>query len=201
MYGSTVHKPAKEGDPINATSPYAVSKLATDLHLNSMFRVTKFPMNIIRPSNCYGPGQYVYRIIPKAILYMLSGKPFPLEGGGTAEKSFLYVEDLAEAIDLICDKGTVGETYNVGTEKPVSMKEIVFEICRQLGKDEREFVNIAPGRVGEDSRYWIDSTKVKEELGWEPKTSLQEGIRHMIEWCKKYQDDLMQDPDYFVLRA
>lgn len=201
MYGATMRHPAKESDPINATSPYAISKLAADMHLNSMFKVKEFPMNIIRPSNCYGPGQYVYRIIPKAILYMLSGKPFPLEGGGVAEKSFLYVEDLAEATHLICEKGTMGETYNVGSKTPVSMKDIVMEICRQLKKNPEEFIKYTDGRVGEDRKYWIDSSKIKAELGWEPKVSLEEGIALMIDWCKKYQNDLMHDPDYFVLRA
>lgn len=201
MYGSTISHPAKESDPINATSPYAISKLAADLHLESMFKVKGFPMNIIRPSNCYGPGQYVYRIIPKAILCILNNKPFPLEGGGVAEKSFMYVEDLAESVHLIINKGTMGETYNVGSDEPVSMKKIVVEVCKQLGKDEGEFIKITEGRAGEDRKYWIDSSKIKAELKWAPKVSLEQGIAHMIDWVKQYKDELMKDPDYFVLRA
>lgn len=201
MYGSTLRHPAKESDRANATSPYAISKLAADLHLESMFHVKDFPMNIIRPSNCYGPGQYVYRIIPKSILYLLDNKPFPLEGGGVAEKSFMYVEDLAVAIDMILHKGTLGETYNVGSDLPVSMRQIVDEVCKQLGKDPAEFIKITEGRVGEDRKYWIDSTKIKNELGWAPRVSLEQGIARMIDWVKQYKDELLKDPDYFVLRA
>jgi dTDP-glucose 4,6-dehydratase len=132
---------------------------------------------------------------------MLYNKPFPLEGGGIAEKSFLYVQDLAEATQLICEKGEMGETYNVGANGAVSMRAIVEEICDQLGKNREEFIDIKDGRVGEDRKYWIDSSKIKNELGWEQRISLEEGISRMIAWCEKYKEELMADPDYFVLRA
>lgn len=194
IYGST-SSPAREDSPVNPTSPYAVSKLAADLHLISM--KSKLPVNIIRPSNCYGEGQYTYRIIPKAILYLLNGKPFPLEGGGVAEKSFMYADDLASAIEAIAEKGREGEVYNVGSDVPVSMKQIVLEICRQM--DKPEFTHETQGRPIEDSKYWIDSTKIKA-LGWYAKTPLEDGISHMVDWCKAYEKELLNEPDYFVLR-
>ena len=200
MYGSTSRRPALETDPINATSPYAISKLAADLHLQSLFNVKDFPMNIVRPSNCYGTGQYPYRIIPKAILYLLDDKPFPLEGGGVAEKSFLYVYDLAVAMHKVILQGTLGEIYNIGSDQPVSMKQIVLEICSQLGKDPEKYILITEGREGEDRKYWIDSNKIKNELSWKPTVSLSEGIKKMIQWVKKYKEELANDPDYFVLK-
>lgn len=201
MYGPTISKPAKEYDIPNPTSPYAVSKLATDMHLNTLFNVEEFPMNIVRPSNCYGTGQYVYRIIPKAILYFLYNKPFPLEGGGLAEKSFMYVDDLNKAIELIINKGKIGDTYNVGPDKPISMHNIVLEICRQMNKDPEEFIEFRQGRVGEDRKYWIDSQKIKRELDWKPEVSFEQGISKMIEWVIKYKADLVDSPDQFILRA
>ena len=192
VYGSTI-TPATEDAPLNPTSPYAVSKLATDLHLKTLDQ----PFNIVRPSNCYGEGQYTYRIIPKAILYMLKGKPFPLQGGGIAEKSFMHAQDLANAVETICFYGRQGETYNVGSDLPISMRGLVEEVRRQLGFGE---IEVAEGRAKEDSKYWIDSSKMKL-LGWRPRVDLERGIAGMIEWCYKYKEDLMQEPDTYELRA
>jgi len=201
MYGPTLDKPAKEEDIPNPTSPYAVSKLAADMHLNTLYSVEGFPMNIVRPSNCYGPGQYVYRIIPKAILYLLSNKPFPLEGGGTAEKSFMYIDDLNSAVQLIVENDVLGETFNVGPEDALSMKKIVFEICKQLGKSTDEYIKMVDGRIGEDRKYWIESAKIKEQLDWEQKVSFEDGISQMIAWVKEYKEELKTSPDLFTLRA
>lgn len=201
MYGPSVDKPAKEQDIPNPTSPYAVSKLALDMHLDTLWSVEGFPMNIVRPSNCYATGQYVYRIIPKAILYLLSGKRFPLEGGGVAEKSFMYVDDLNSAIQLIIDKNIQGETFNVGPKDAISMRAITKEICTQLNFSFEDHIEITPGRVGEDRKYWIDSSKIENTLGWEPKVSFEEGISRMIRWIKHYKEDLMKTSDTFTLRA
>ncbi len=201
MYGPTLTKPAKEYDIPNPTSPYAVSKLATDMHLNTLFAADGFAMNIIRPSNCYGAGQYVYRIIPKAILYYLLDKPFPLEGGGVAEKSFMYVDDLNAALELVINKGRVGDTFNVGPNEPISMHGIVLEICKQMKKNPDEYIEFRQGRVGEDRKYWIDSQKIKKELGWKQEISFEQGISKMIDWVKQYKDDLINCPDTFTLRA
>ena len=197
VYGST-GAPALEDGPVNPTSPYAVSKLAADMHLITMKK--HLPINIIRPSNCYGEGQYAYRIIPKTILYLLTGRVFPLEGGGVAEKSFMHADDLANAIEAVFERGAGGEVYNVGPDKPISMRDLVQLICRQMRKPMNEFTYDAPGRAVEDSRYWVDSSKIKA-LGWEEKTRLEDGIAGMIEWCREYKDALLREPDRFTLRA
>ena len=201
MYGPTLHKPAKEYDIPNPTSPYAVSKLTADMHLNTMHTVEGFPMNVVRPSNCYGIGQYVYRIIPKAILYLALNRPFPLEGGGAAEKSFMYVDDLNHALDLIIKKGKFGEIYNVGPEKAISMLDIVLEVCRQMGKDPENFIENRQGRVGEDRKYWLDSQKIQSELGWKQQVTFESGIAKMIDWVTTYKEQLVESDDQFVLRA
>ena len=201
MYGPTMTRPAREYDVPNPTSPYAVSKLATDMHLNTLWSVEGFPMDIVRPSNCYATGQYVYRIIPKAILYLLSGKKFPLEGGGVAEKSFMYVDDLNLAIQMIIDNKILGETFNVGPKNAISMRSIIEEICAQLNKPFDDHVEIRQGRVGEDRKYWIDSSKIETAVGWEPRISFEEGIARMIAWVNEYQEELLKTPDIFTLRA
>ena len=115
-------------------------------------------MNIIRPSNCYGSRQYMYRIIPKALYCGIKNIKFPLSGDGQV-KIFLHAKDLAEAIYLILNKAPDGEIYNAGTDLPVSMKEIVQEVCKYLSVDYNTLVENAPARLHEDSVYWLDSLK------------------------------------------
>src|SRR5258708_3823735 len=111
MYGSVSHA-SKEDEPIKPTSPYAASKVAFDMYLESVHKFLKFPMNVIRPSNAYCPGQLLHRVIPKAIMCGLTGRKLPLQGGGRAEKSDIHARDLADPIHLVRDKGTIGKIYN-----------------------------------------------------------------------------------------
>lgn len=200
IYGPTLY-PAKETDIPNPTSPYAISKLAADYHILSCFNYNGFPGNIIRPSNCYGPAQLMYRIIPKAILFGLTGKKFPLEGGGTSKKSFMHATDLAEAIIKILHSKKLGQIYNAGTSTPVTMKNIIELISKKLLLDTKKFIKISSPRLGEDKQYWINSSKIKNELKWQPKISLEAGIDDCISWVIKYKEDLIKESTDFILRA
>jgi len=200
IYGPTL-RPAKETDAPNPTSPYAISKLAADYHILSCYNYNGFPGNIIRPSNCYGPTQLMYRIIPKAILFGLTGKKFPLEGGGASKKSFMYSTDLAEAIIKILHSKKLGQIYNAGTSKPVTMKYIIELIAKKLSLPPEEFIKITQPRKGEDKQYWINSSKIKKELNWYPKISLESGIDDCISWVIKYKEDLVKESTDFTLRA
>src|SRR5690349_15633239 len=117
MYGSVEHA-TKEDEPIKPTSPYAASKVAFDMYLDSVHRFLKFPMNIIRPSNAYCPGQLLHRVIPKAVICGLTGAKLPLEGGGKSEKSYIHARDLARAIHLVDQKAPQGKIYNAGPAQP-----------------------------------------------------------------------------------
>ena len=200
LYGP-VDKPANEKHPLNPTSPYAVSKLAADMHLESMFKVKEFPMNIIRPSNGYGSGQLLYRIIPKAAYLLHQNKKFQLEGGGVVKKSFMHCRDIAEAIYLILKKGKVGEIYNAGVDEPSSMRNLVEIVCKILDKDFGKYVEITEGRVGEDKQYWLDSTKLFNDTGWRPKISLDEGIKETVDWVIENNNLFKNEKLEFVLRA
>ena len=200
LYGS-VDKPADEFHPMNPTSPYAISKLAADMHLESMFRVKNFPMNIIRPCNGYGSGQLLYRIIPKAAFMILNNKKFPLEGGGKVMKSYMHCRDIAEAIYAVLKFGKNGEIYNAGVDKPVSMKRIVEIVCQKLGKNFDEFVITTEGRVGEDKQYWLDSSKLFKDTNWSPKITLEHGIEETVDWVKKNLDSFDDENLSFRLRA
>ena len=200
-YGHAVDGPCSEDSPANPTSPYAVSKLAGDMHLKTYFDSIDFPMNIIRPSNAYGPGQQLYRLMPRAAFCALTGQTFPLEGGGIAEKSFIHATDLAAAVHLIMTKGGLGETYNAGTDAAISIRRIVEMTAIAAGVYFDSFVTMAPGRATEDSRYWLDSTKIHDELGWRPRISLEAGVAQMVDWAQANLDALKQQTQQFLLRS
>lgn len=194
VYGS-VNEPVSERSPLNPTSPYSVSKAAFDLHLKCMFHVKQFPMNIIRPSNCFGPGQQLHRIIPKALICGLTGKKLPLHGGGIALKSYLHATDLSKAILLVAEKGTIGETYNVGPDNPTAIKEVVARCSTALNIPFEELCELAPERTGQDSCYWLDSTQIKN-LGWRQEIDWDSGLFQMIKWIKDYPELLTMDTEY-----
>lgn len=200
LYGSTKN-PATETSELMPTSPYAVSKMAGDLHLMSLSKVCNFPMNIIRPSNAYGPGQHLHRILPKAVLCGLTGLKFPLEGGGKTLRSFIHARDLARAIYLICEKAPLGQIYNAGPKNPISNFDLIKEVCSQFGIHMDSFCDITEGRMGEDHVYWLDSTLIKNHLGWEPTIDIEEGVADMISWGRKYLDIIKRDKTTYTLHA
>lgn len=200
LYGS-VDRPVNEDAALHPTSPYAVSKMAADLHLETLWAVKKFPMNIIRPSNAYGPGQQVWRVLPRAVLCGLTGQKLPLQGGGAVKKSYLHSRDLAAAIQLIADKAEPGRIYNAGPDKPVSIRGLIEIVAEELGIPFDQLCEMAPGRLGEDTQYWLDSARIKQDLGWEAKIGLREGVRDMIAWGKKYLNRIADEETEFVLRA
>lgn len=200
LYGS-VDGPVREDAALRPTSPYAVSKMAGDLHLETMWAVRKFPMNIIRPSNAYGPGQLLYRVLPRAVFCGLTGRKLPLEGGGTVLKSYLHARDLARAIWLIAAKAPLGRLYNAGPDQPSSIRALVDLVATALNLAPEQLYTLAPGRVGEDHRYWLDSSLIQRELGWKPTIDLATGIADMVAWGRKYRDLLMEEDARFVLRA
>ena len=200
MYGS-VEVPSKEDDPIKPSSPYAASKVAFDMHLISINKFLDFPMNIVRPSNAYCPGQLLHRVIPKAVVSGLIGEKIPLQGGGKSEKSYIHARDLAEAIHLVIDKAPQGVVYNVGPDKPTSIKEVVERCADALSLNFEDLCEMAPDRLGQDSRYWLDSSKIKADTGWSPSITWDKGLGEMVDWGKKYIDILKSWPKGYTFRA
>ena len=201
VYGPAIGAPSREDAAPQPTSPYAVSKLAGDLHLKTYADAIGFPTNTIRPSNAYGPGQQLYRLMPKAAMCALTGQRFPLEGGGVAEKSFIHATDMADAVFRIITDAPNGEIYNAGPESAVSIRHVVELIAQAADVPMESFVDIAPGRPTEDARYWLDSTKITEQLGWRPRISLAEGAAEMVAWARTYLAELQAQPQKFSLRS
>jgi len=200
LYGS-VDFAAKEDTPMQPTSPYAASKAAFDMYLLSVAKVLKFPMNIIRPSNAYCPGQLLHRVIPKTLVCGLLGKRLPLHGGGRAEKSYIHARDLARAIHLVDQKAPLGTVYNAGPKEPTSIKRVVELCAESLHMPFDQLCEMTGDRLGQDSRYWLDSSAIKRDVGWEPQISWEEGLAEMTAWARKYLDQLRDWPMDYVLRA
>ncbi len=200
MYGSVDHA-TKEDEPIKPSSPYAASKVAFDLYLESVHKFLKFPMNIIRPSNAYCPGQLLHRVIPKAIWCGLKGVKLPLHGGGRAEKSYIHARDLGRAIHMVSEKAPLGKIYNAGSALPTSIREVVERTAKAMGMPFDQLCEVTGDRLGQDSRYWLDSSAIKKDIGWEPQIGWDEGLEEMVAWGRKYWGDIKDMPTDYVLRA
>lgn len=200
LYGSVGH-PVTEDEPIKPSSPYAASKAAFDMYLISVNRFMNFPMNIIRPSNAYGPGQQLHRVIPKAIICGLTGERLPLHGGGRAEKSYIHNRDLARAIHMVAEKAPLGAVYNAGSKEPTSIRRVVELSAEALGIPFEQLCEVTGDRLGQDSRYWLDSSRIKADVGWEPIISWEEGLAEMVQWGKSHIHQLKALPKDFTLRA
>jgi dTDP-glucose 4,6-dehydratase len=200
MYGSVDHA-TKEDEPIKPSSPYAASKVAFDMYLMSVHKFLNFPMNIIRPSNAYCPGQLLHRVVPKAIVCGLTGRKLPLHGGGRAEKSYIHARDLARAIHMVAEKAPLGKVYNAGPAEPTSIRRVV-ELCAEaLGMPFEQLCEVTGDRLGQDSRYWLDSSAIKRDIGWEPRIGWKEGLAEMVAWGRKHLDQLRDWPMDYVLRG
>lgn len=199
MYGSVDHA-TKEDEPIKPTSPYAASKVAYDMYLSSIFNFQKFPMNIIRPSNAYCPGQLPHRIIPRCIISGLTGVKVPLHGGGRAKKSYIHARDLAKAIILVLNKGKLGEIYNVGPDEPTSIREVTELCAKTLNLKHNELCEVTEDRLGQDSLYWLDSGKIKN-LGWRQEIGWDEGLNEMVSWGRKYKNHFKNINFTYTLRG
>lgn len=200
MYGSVSH-PVTEDEPIKPTSPYAASKVAFDMYLDSMFKFRQFPMNIVRPSNAYCPGQLLHRVIPKTVWCGLTGHVLPLHGGGRAEKSYIHARDLGRALYLVSEQAPLGVTYNAGPEHPTSIREVVERTARAMDIAFDEVCEVSDDRLGQDSRYWLDSSRIRDDLGWEPEISWDEGLAEMVSWGRRYLPEIRHLSTDYVLRG
>lgn len=179
-----------ETTPLDPHSPYSASKTSADLIAKSYFDTFKFPVNITRCSNNYGPFQFPEKLIPLIITNAISLKSLPVYGDGLQIRDWLYVEDHCKAIDLVINKAKVGEIYNIGGHNEKTNIEIVKIIIKKLNKsfDERiseSLIKHVEDRKGHDRRYAIAPDKIKKELSWEPTTMFEEGIEKTIEWYLK----------------
>lgn len=176
-----------ETTALDPRSPYSASKAAADLMVKAYYDTYKMPVNVTRCSNNYGPYQFPEKLIPLLINNCLEHKTLPIYGDGLNIRDWLYVEDHCKAIDMVINQGTTGEVYNIGGHNEKTNIEIVKTIIQYLNVNYDKHITEAlikyvEDRKGHDRRYAIDPCKIKDELGWYPETSFEEGIKKTIHW-------------------
>lgn len=188
----------KENTEYNPSTPYAVSRAAADMSLMSFFRAYQFPVIFTRAANVYGPGQQLYRIIPRAVLYFLTDKKLSLHGGGYSVRSFIHIQDVVEGTYEAARIAKPGEMFHFSTKENISIRSLVEMIADQLGLSFKDHIEETSDRLGKDSAYLLDSTKARNILGWKDKILLENGIENTIQWVKDNLDELKKLPDYYI---
>lgn len=170
-----------ETTPISTSSPYSASKAAADLLVMAYHRTYGLPVTISRCSNNYGPYQFPEKLIPLMIIKGLSDKKLPVYGTGSNIRDWLYVEDHCKAIDMILEKGEIGEIYNIGGHNEKTNIDVVKIILKHIDKPQ-SLISFVEDRKGHDLRYAIDPAKIHKSLGWLPDTDFEKGIALTIDW-------------------
>jgi len=189
-----------EESPLKPNSPYSTTKASADMLGRAYYRSFGLPVVTIRASNNYGPWQYPEKFVPVIILKALHDEKIPVYGDGTNVREWLYVTDCAEGIMAAIDRGKAGEIYNIGSKEEKQNIEVAKAILELRGKGE-ELIEFVKDRPGHDFRYSLDTTKAKRDLGWEAKTSFDEGLKKTVEWyiehLKWAQDKVAYLNDYW----
>src|SRR5579863_5170032 len=193
VYGSTQGW-IREDAPFNPSTPYAVSRAAGDMSLRTYFANYQFPVVFTRAANVYGPGQQLYRIVPRTIVAAMTGQKLRLDGGGKSIRVFIHMTDVSDATLKIAQSGSVGETYHISGYELVSIRTLVEMILRRLGKSFEDCVEIGPERPGKDTAYTLDSFKLRTELGWRDLISLEQGVDDVIAWAERFKEALPNLP-------
>jgi len=167
----------------NPRSPYSASKAAADHLVRAYFVTYNLPVTITNCADNFGPFQYPEKLISLSITNVLEDKKVPIYGDGLYVRDWLYVEDHCRAIDLVIAKGKVGETYLIGTDSDFANIDLIKKLLSIMGKDEK-MIEYVKDRPGHDRRYAIDSTKIKNELGWKPVFNLEEALDATVAWYK-----------------
>ena len=196
VYGSTSDW-VKESFEFQPSTPYAVSRAATDYHIKNLAAVGDLCAVITRAANVYGPHQQIYRIVPRAILAARLGRRLKLHGDGVSRRSFLFAADMADAVERIMTHGEIGSSFHISTRELVSIRHLVELIASQTNVQVSEFVDNVGERKGKDDAYMLDSTKIRTELGWEDRIDLGVGIDKVISWVDENLTPLSElEQDY-----
>lgn len=177
-----------EDTPYAPNSPYSASKAASDHLVRAWAETYGLPVVMTNCSNNYGPYHFPEKLVPVVILNALAGRPIPVYGAGLNVRDWLYVEDHADALLCVLEKGALGRSYNIGGENESTNIDLVRMICALLdemapqGAPHDRLITYVTDRPGHDARYAIDPTRIREELGWRPSVTLEQGLRRTVRW-------------------
>lgn len=199
VYGSLPPDPEfqfTEDTPYDPRSPYSASKASSDHLVRAWGETYGLPVLVTNCSNNYGPYHFPEKLIPVVTLNALHGKPLPIYGDGSNVRDWLYVEDHADALLLVLESGTVGRTYNIGGENERSNLQLVEAICGILdrlrpledGSSYSKLITFVTDRPGHDARYAINPSRIRNELGWRPSVTVEEGLERTVQWYLDNED-------------
>lgn len=174
-----------ENAPFCPSTPYAASKAAGDLSLQTFFKQYRFPLITICATNVYGPCQQLFKIIPRTMIYQKLGKKVSLHGGGKAIKSYIYIRDVSIGTQLAMEKVEIGQVYHLSPDSGVSVREVVEKIASLANTDPTKLIEDVEERPGQDAAYVIDSSKIRNRLCWQRKVSLSEGLFSTLQWIEQ----------------
>ena len=184
VFGSLSKGSADEQTKFNPSSPYAATKAAAELLINSFSVTHNSDVVITRCTNNYGPRQFPEKLIPKTIILAKQGRNIPIYGNGKNLRDWIFVDEHCDAVYEILMKGKSGQAYNISANNEISNVQIVNKILEIMDKS-NDLIEFVEDRPGHDQRYSLDSSKIKNELGWSTKINFEEGIRKTIEWYEK----------------
>ncbi|MTE00477.1 dTDP-glucose 4,6-dehydratase [Paracoccus sp. YIM 132242] len=183
-----------ETTPYDPRSPYSASKAGSDHLVRAWHETYGLPVVLTNCSNNYGPYHFPEKLVPVVILKALAGEPIPVYGDGGNVRDWLYVEDHADALLLVVEKGAVGRSYNIGGENEAKNIDLVRTICAHMddlhpeGAPHADLITFVTDRPGHDRRYAIDPARIRTELGWRPSVTVEEGLRRTVEWYLQNRD-------------
>lgn len=185
VYGDNTNSRSDETSALAPTNPYSATKAAAEHIALSYYKSFNVPVIVTRGNNVYGPKQFPEKIIPKFILNLFAGTKCDIHGSGTQKRSFLYIDDVVKAFDIIFSKGVPGEIYNIGCDKEYSILDVLDNLLKFMksGEEINTWANFTVDRLYNDKRYYISFDKLKC-LGWEPEVDFDEGLLKTIEWYK-----------------
>ena len=198
VFGSLPSDPSvqfTEETPYDPRSPYSASKASSDHLVRAWYETYGLPVVLTNCSNNYGPYHFPEKLIPLIILNGLASKPLPIYGTGSNIRDWLYVEDHADALLLVLEKGTVGQSYNIGGENERTNLELVRTLCKILDRLKpqntgtyADLITFVQDRPGHDARYAIDPSRIRNELGWRPSVTVEEGLEKTVQWYLDNED-------------
>jgi dTDP-glucose 4,6-dehydratase len=182
VYGNTGDGWIQEHNNFAPSTPYAVSRAACDLHLHTFHEAYGFPVVFTRAANVFGPGQQLYRIIPRTLLSTRSCEPLELHGGGYSTRAFIHINDVVRATLQLALEGEPGTTWHLSSRESCSIRQLVEQIFTLAGSSFSDLVKITDERLGKDQSYLLSSSAMREVHGWSDEISLQEGVRETLAW-------------------
>jgi dTDP-glucose 4,6-dehydratase len=187
VYGSIAEGSWTEDRPLEPNSPYAASKAGSDLIARSFHRTHGMDISITRCSNNYGPYHFPEKVIPLFVTNLIDGRPVPLYGTGENVRDWLHVDDHTRAIALVLTTGRAGEIYNIGGGTELSNLELTDLLLQATDRD-ASFVERVADRKGHDLRYSVDWTKIRDELGYEPRVAFADGLADVVQWYRDHRE-------------